>query len=229
MGSCDDHDAGVKCRDEQRVRNVTAHIVNTPITSTVYAVLVTWDQNLTVKEPTSFKVECHNEQLSIIIIVGNKMVNTQLGGLFSSCSYNCCVTAMYPPYYEDKEICTGINATSNIIKCTSLSEISAASMCNNQSTNSATIIIEGVLGITIVILLSLLSLSLVCVVQQYVRKRVISERYVKLHYPISYCWINSSYVRVYVLYSAIIPYFHEHCVHDTASSLYLKILSIQTK
>ena len=182
--SCHDHDAGVKCRDEQRVKNVVARIVNTPSTSKVYTVLVTWEQNLTVEEPASFKVDCHNEQHRIIITVGNKTLNAQLGGLLSS-SYNCCVSAVYP-LYEDKEICTGIDTTSNIIMCaTRLREISAEptsriSKCEeSRGSNSATII-GGILGFIIVILLSLLSLSVVCLVRQHARKGVISERYLRL-------------------------------------------------
>ena len=54
--SCSDHDASVRCKDEQRVRNVTAQIVNTPSTSTLYTALVTWEQNLMVQEPISFRV-----------------------------------------------------------------------------------------------------------------------------------------------------------------------------
>ena len=37
-------------------------------TSTLYTVLVTWEQNLTVDEPTSLKVECHSEQHSMNIM-----------------------------------------------------------------------------------------------------------------------------------------------------------------
>ena len=168
--SCSDHDAGVRCRDEQRVRNVAACIHNTSNASSVYTVLVTWEQNLTVKKPTSFKVECYNEQHSIIIKVGNKMLNTQLGGLFSPSSHNCCVTAVYPPYYEDKEICTGINATSKVM-CTD---------CTN-STNVKTV--AGVLGFITAVLTILLALSVITFLYQLRQrfcKRLIPQRYIRL-------------------------------------------------
>ena len=160
--SCHDHDAGVKCRDEQRVENVDACIVNilVPSTSKAYTVLVTWEQKLTVEEPTSLKVECSNEQHRIMITVSNKTLNTQLGGLLSS-SYNCCVSAVYP-LYEAKEICTSTS------KCE-----------ESRGSNSATIV-GGALGFIIVVLLSLLSLSVVCLVRQHVRKGMISERYLRL-------------------------------------------------
>ena len=59
---------------------------------------------MTVEEPTSFIVECHNEQHSINITVSSEISNTQLGGL-ASISYNCCVSAIYPLYVA-KQICT---------------------------------------------------------------------------------------------------------------------------
>ena len=157
--SCRDHDAGVKCRDEQRVKNVAARIVNKLSTSTVYTVLVTWEQNLTVEEPTSFKVECSNEPQRKIITVSNKTLNTQLEGLLSS-SYKCCVSAVYPPY-EDKEICTGIDMTSNY------------------SANILYVVI-GILVLIIAVLMILLALSGIVLFRAESRKKLIPQRYVKL-------------------------------------------------
>ena len=125
-------DALVRCSDRQRVGNVTAHILNASSTGTIYAVLVTWEQNLTVDQPISFEVVCRNEKHSIKITVSNETSNIQLGGLLPS-PRNCCVSAVYQ-LYEAKEICTGIN-TSSASTCT----------CNDQElncTNSASVVVE---------------------------------------------------------------------------------------
>ena len=79
------------------MRNVTddnINIANTPSISIVCAVLVAWDQNMTVAEPISFKVECHSEEHSIKVTASNENSNTLLGLLSSA--YNCCVSAVYP-------------------------------------------------------------------------------------------------------------------------------------
>ena len=174
---CDD-DAGVKCTDEPRVRNVTAHTLNTSSTGSVHTVLVTWEQNLTVDEPTSFKVECRNEQYSIVIRVSNKTFNTHMEGLLSSL-YNCCVSAVYP-LYEAKQICTVINTTSSIM-CT-INGISSAATCNNQESKSADVVI-GVLGFitaVLIILLTLSGIALLCLLRPELRKGLIPGRYVRL-------------------------------------------------
>ena len=172
------HDAGVKCRDEQRVRNVTAHIVNTSNTSTAHTVQVTSKQNLTVDEPSLFKVECHNEQYSIMITVSNEISSTQLGGLISF-SYNCCVTAVYP-LYEAKEICTGIKVASNTTPDIIISSTKNESTGKNQeskfNSTSSVNIVGGVLGIIILVLLILLALSWIAFLCLLRRKRFICQK-----------------------------------------------------
>ena len=54
---CCHHAPGVKRRDKQRVKNVADRTINASSTSKVYTVLVTWEQNLIVDEPTSLKVD----------------------------------------------------------------------------------------------------------------------------------------------------------------------------
>ena len=108
---CQSESAIVRCSDRQRVGNVTAQILNVSSTGTVYAVIVSWEQTLTVNQPISFEVVCHNEKHSIKFntTVSNDTSDTQLGGLRPSPN-NCCVSAVYQ-LYDTKEICTGINTS----------------------------------------------------------------------------------------------------------------------
>ena len=177
-------DAKVRCSDRQRVGNVTAQILNASSTGTVYAVIVSWEQNLTVDQPASFEVVCRNEKHSIKTTVSNDKSDTQLGGLRPSL-YNCCVSAVYQ-LYEAKEICTGINASSE-------------SIFNNQGSNcpnSVNVVVE-VLGFIIAVLVILLTLILgiafLCLLRLTLRKRSIHGRYVRLSVQL-YLYSEISYV-----------------------------------
>ena len=188
------YDALVRCSDRQRVGNVTAHILNASSTGTIYAVLVTWEQNLTVDQPISFEVVCRNEKHSIKITVSNETSNIQLGGLLPS-PRNCCVSAVYQ-LYEAKEICTGVKITSSVISKTRTS-------AQSRSSNSVTIV-GSVLGLIIIILLVLQTLLMVWLLRPHLRKGITPERY--LNFPLT---LLSDLFDVFTLYHYnIIMAFH---------------------
>ena len=127
--NCDhSKDAGVRCRDDQRVKNVkaTASITNTFSTT----VSISWElQNNTVSnEPRFFEVECSNERHSTTIVESNQTFNTQLGGISPSTPYNCCVSAVYVSLYAATTVtkaCTPIeilNLSANDLNASKLSK-----------------------------------------------------------------------------------------------------------
>ena len=164
------HDSDQSCRHvqvhcrSQRVTNVSATVSNTPdSTKSFQIVTVSWIQNTTVNEPNSFEVECYTDRHSITMSVSNKSSSTKLGGLLSSSSYNCCVSAV-PDDYTAKEICTVVK-TSSVLP--------------NTNASSSVNTVGGVLGFIIavlLILLVLLAIALVCLLRPDLKKKVLPEK-----------------------------------------------------
>ena len=105
--------AGVWCRDDQLVKNVSATLINTLTTGstlTHHIVLVIWQlqrnsSRTTAAVPHSFEVRCFNEMHSIKISVSSTTFTTHVGGLLRSSYYTCCVSAVYETYTA-KGACT---------------------------------------------------------------------------------------------------------------------------
>lgn len=154
--------AQVRCRNDQRILSVNAAISNT-IDSTFHIVNISWMQNISVNEPTSFEVKCYNDYHSLAISVPKESSTTHFGGLLPSSPYNCCVSAVHENFTA-KEICAEINTQSALPKT---------------NTSSSTNTIGGVLGLIIVVLLALvvvLAIALVCVLRPDLKKKVFPER-----------------------------------------------------
>ena len=66
--NCDHReDAGVRCRGDQRLKNINASIISST------AVSISWElQNNTVDEPNLFEVECSSDRHSITILEANQ-------------------------------------------------------------------------------------------------------------------------------------------------------------
>ena len=102
MHNCGHHeDAGVKCnRDEEIIiKNISISSCNIRSSTTcaistgTYTALITWKPlNMT---PSSYKIECFNEQHQIKMLVNNETFSLEILGLFPSTSYNCCVSAVH--------------------------------------------------------------------------------------------------------------------------------------
>ena len=111
-GNCD-FEAGVRCRNDQRVKTINAAIMMSSTGSITAS--INWElQNITMDEPRLFKVNCFNDWHSIAISVDNKTFTTNLGDLFPSSSYTCCLSAVYE-LYTAKGICTEIKTPEIIV------------------------------------------------------------------------------------------------------------------
>ena len=105
--------AGVRCRGDQLIKNVSATLIDTPTTGstlTRHIVLVIWqlqrNSSRTTALPRSFEVRCFNEMHSCIkISVSSTTFTIQVGGLLRSSCYTCCVLAVYE-LYTAKGVCT---------------------------------------------------------------------------------------------------------------------------
>lgn len=99
--------ARVRCTNDQRVKNISATVSNA--LHSVKTVVVSWEQNTTVEEPTSFEIECRNSHYSLVTSVSHHRTTSQLMGLLPSSSYTCCVSAVYEDIgYIAQGICTEI-------------------------------------------------------------------------------------------------------------------------
>ena len=147
--------AAVQCREEQlRVKNVSA--VTMPY-YVMHTVVVSWELYKGGSlRPSSFKVECFNQQQRTELYVNNSktLMMMNIGGLLSSTSYKCCVSAIYNyGHYVTEKRCTLIE--------TALSESFTSPASNkfvSSDLNMRASIIGGVLGSIIVILLLLLAI-----------------------------------------------------------------------
>ena len=139
-------DAGVECSEEkERLLHISVNVIS------VHTVSINWElQNITLRQPNSYKAECFSEAHHIEMSVNNTTFNIQLMGLLPSISYNCCVSAVYGSYcniYTPKGAC---------IETTTMNQIQPKS--NSQASSSADIV-GGVLGFIIALLLILLAIS----------------------------------------------------------------------
>ena len=163
------HHARVTCTNDQRVKSVNATFTNT-LHESVHTLVVTWEQNTTVEEPTSFEVECHNSHYRLVTSVSRQRTTTQLSGFLPSSSYTCCVSAEYEGIgYTAPGICTEINT--NTQAATNID-----SMC--QAVNS-TSIIGGVIGfiLAVVLMFALSGAALVCLLlRPDLKRRIFSPR-----------------------------------------------------
>ena len=110
-----DDSAGVRCEDDQLIKNVSATLIDTLTTSTSctlthYNILIIWQlqQNSirnTTSGPRSFEVRCFNEVHSIKLSCTNTTFTIQVGGLLPGSYYSCCVSAVYD-LYTAKGVCT---------------------------------------------------------------------------------------------------------------------------
>ena len=170
-------DAGVKCsEEEERLLHISVDVIN------VHTVSINWElQNITSRQPNSYKAECFGEAHHIEMSVNNTTFNLQLMGLLPSTSYNCCVSAVYESYvYTPKGACveatttiqpsestyTEINSsTSSSADTTPESNSTASNSADTtpestfRTSSSADTIIGGVLGFIIALLIILLAIA----------------------------------------------------------------------
>ena len=106
--------AGVKCSEERlRVKNISSATIDTPYTTNT--VLISWELYSGVsRNPSSFRVRCYNQQhhMELFVNIGTlTQIKLDIGDLFSSISYACCVSAIYNKYYYGNYI-AGTRCTS---------------------------------------------------------------------------------------------------------------------
>ena len=155
-------DAGVKCnKDEEIMTNISINIIRLSTSRvSAYAALITWTpQNTTQYQPSSYRVECINDQHQMKMLVNNETFSLELLGLLPFTSYNCCVSAVHRSY-TIRRVCTE-TTTIDI----PLSEIPTMSRENLKIDSRSTAdTIGGVLGFIIIILLILLAVSVAALV-----------------------------------------------------------------
>ena len=143
--------AYVVCRDDSRVKNVSAELITTVNASNVHMVSVTWVQNVSAAEPTSFEVKCRNDFNTITVIVNNKTNSTeQIGPVLPVSLYHCCVSGVYRDVYVARERCIQIETPELVM-----------AINNDVLTSNSINVVGGVLGFIIVLLLVLLIISVV--------------------------------------------------------------------
>ena len=126
--------------------------------------------------PSSFRVECSNQQRSMELSVNNgTLTQINIGDLLSSISFDCCVSAIYYGNYETERRCTSTEMdlftipahdqtlnqplTTPTSTQSNSSKVPASDIFVSSDLNiRASIIIGGVLGSIIVILLLLLAI-----------------------------------------------------------------------
>ena len=160
------------CRDDRRVKNVSAELsITTTSEAIMHVISVTWSQNASAAVPTSFRVSCENDFNSIQFLVSNQTTTATaqlVAGLLHSSSYSCCVAGVYRDVYTANEICTRTLETSGHVNSIS-------------GDSNSTTVVGGVLGFIIIILLVLLIIStvaLVCLLRPRLKNSAIYGRYV---------------------------------------------------
>ena len=176
--------AAVSCREEKlRVKNVSSTTVGTPHST----ILVSWElYSGAPRDPSSFKIQCFNQQHHNMELFVNNGTLTQInvGNLFSSTSYFCCVSTIYHEnhrYYATGRRCTSTDmlpsdsftipaptevpnhlstttTTIQILKPNSSMIPAAEKVGSSDFDMRESILIGGVLGSIIVILLLLLAI-----------------------------------------------------------------------
>ena len=150
---CGHHeDAGVRCNNNEEImKNISVSIIRLSTSHvSAYTALITWTpQNTTRYQPSSYKIECFNEQHQIKMLVNNETFSIELVGLLPSTSYNCCVSAVHGSY-TIRRVC---------IETTTI-----PTMSSENPRCSAVDTVGGVLGFIIVILLILLAVTVVALV-----------------------------------------------------------------
>ena len=82
------------------MKNISISIIRLSTSrASAYAALITWiPQNTTRYQPSSYRVECINDQHQIKMLVNNETFSIEIVGLLPSTSYNCCVSAVHGSY-----------------------------------------------------------------------------------------------------------------------------------
>ena len=102
--------AGVRCSEERlRVKNISSATIDTPYTTNT--VLISWELYSGVPHnPSSFRVRCFNQQhyyMELFVNIGTlTQIKLDIGDLFSSTTYVCCVSAIYYRNYIAGRKCT---------------------------------------------------------------------------------------------------------------------------
>ena len=152
-----EEDAGVRCRDDRRLKNVSATVTNTDVR-------ISWELKDNVHDrPSFFEVECSNERHSTTTLENNQTFTTQLGGLLPSTPYNCCVSAVYVSLYA---------ATTVTKACTPIEILSLPANDLKTSNSTNVNVIGGILGFIIITLLILLALSVTVLIYLIMRPRL---------------------------------------------------------
>ena len=171
-----DDSVGVRCRDDQLVKNIRATIINTLTkTLTHQNILVTWQlqQNSTRSRatamPRSFEVRCFNEIHSIKISLSNTTFTAHIGGLLKGSYYICCVSAVYE-LYTATGVCTQTETQS--VFTTEITEPFNNSNIGSRASNSRSmnVVLFALFGSIIAFLLVLSTLLCMALVYQ-VRRR----------------------------------------------------------
>lgn len=139
----------------------------------MYYATISWGlQNTTMYQPSSFNLQCFNDELqhTINLVVNNKTFTTQLGGFLpSATNYICCISATHGSNgHVFDEVCIRtqvrpINETSKLSSSTLtppeelIRETSFPSHLIS-GVDNRTSIVGGVLGFIIAVLLSLLAI-----------------------------------------------------------------------
>ena len=171
-----DDSVGVRCRDDQLVRNILLDTLTNTQTS-YNIIVVTWQlqQNSTRSSyratamPRSFEVRCFNEIHGIKISLSNTTFTTQVGGLLQGSYYTCCVSAVCE-LYTAKGVCTQTETQS--VFTTKITEPFNNSSIGLRASNSRSmnVVLFAVFGSIIAFLLVLSTLLCMALVYQ-VRKR----------------------------------------------------------
>ena len=177
-------DAGVRCTDKWlQVKNITAATIQASYNNvTRQSILLSWElYNNASYTPSSFSVECVNQQHHYMELSVNNgtLTRVNIGDIFSSTIFVCCVSAMYyRGHYETEQRCTvtvsdmllqdlfttpAPNQTPNQpVTTPSSTQMIPASIGSEEvvgsDLNMMASIIGGVLGSIIIILLLLLAL-----------------------------------------------------------------------
>ena len=108
-------DAGVRCTDKWlQVKNITAATIQASYNNvTRQSILLSWElYNNASYTPSSFSVECFNQQYHRELLVNNwTLTQLNIGDIFSSTIFDCCVSAIYyHGHYVTEQRCTAADS-----------------------------------------------------------------------------------------------------------------------
>jgi hypothetical protein len=108
-------DAGVRCTDKWlQVKNITAATIQASCNNiTKQSILLSWELYSNASyTPSSFAVECFNRRHDMELSVNNgTLTQVNIGDIFSSTPFRCCVSAIYyRGHYDTEQRCTATDS-----------------------------------------------------------------------------------------------------------------------